>query len=203
MTRTNAARVTAALLASSLLSATACSMLQQVAALRQVEFTIDSVSSARLAGISIDSVRSYRDLTSTQIAAIGLALARRELPFEFNLHLNALNPSDNGVTARLVQMDWAALLEEREVVSGVISREYQFVPGVPQDVPVEIRVDLADVFEKNAQDMLELALAVAGAGGAPKRISLRAQPTIQTVVGPIRYPQPITIVSRTVGGVRN
>ena len=32
------------------------------------------------------------------------------------------------------------------------------------------------------------------------RIALRATPTIDTALGPIRYPQPITIVSRQVGG---
>jgi hypothetical protein len=100
-------------------------------------------------------------------------------------------------------MDWTALIEEREVVSGMIDHEYVFTPGVPQDVPIRISLDLADFFEKNAQDMLDLALAVTGAGGAPKRISLRARPTIQTALGPIRYPQPITIVSRTVGGTQS
>jgi hypothetical protein len=47
--------------------------------------------------------------------------------------------------------------------------------------------------------MIDLALAVAGAGGEPTRVSLRALPTIQTSIGPIRYPQPIIIVSREIG----
>jgi hypothetical protein len=169
-------------------------------ALRNVEFSIDRVSQPRLAGIAIDSVRSYRDLSALQIAQLGLALTRRDLPFSFTVHLSALNPAENSVTARLVQMDWTALLETREVLTGSIDREYQFTPGVAADVPIAISIDLADFFEKNIQDMFELALAVAGAGGAPKQVSLRATPVIQTSLGPIRYPGPITIVSKTVGG---
>ncbi|MGH7502737.1 MAG: hypothetical protein ACREL7_13400 [Longimicrobiales bacterium] len=75
-------------------------------------------------------------------------------------------------------------------------------PGVAQDIPIDIRLDLAEFFERNARDMIELALAVAGAGGEPKRIALRATPAIQTAIGPIRYPQPITIVSGEPGTVR-
>lgn len=181
---------------------TGCATLQQIAALRRVDFTIDRVAQARLAGVAIDSVRSYRDLSALDLANIGVALSRGELPFNFNLHLSALNPAENGVTARLVQLDWTLLLDDRDVLDGATAREYLLEPGVAADIPIAISVDLADFFQRNAQDMIDLALAVAGAGGGaePKRIALRATPTIQTALGPIRYPQPITIVSRTVGG---
>jgi hypothetical protein len=174
-------------------------MLQQIAALRQVDFAIDRVGDARLAGVSLDRVRNYQDLSALDIARIGSALARGDVPMEFQLHLSALNPADNSVAARLIQMDWTLLLENRETISGRIDREFVFEPGVPADVPLAISLDLADFFQHNAQDLIDLALAVAGAGGAPKQIALRAVPTIQTSLGPIRYPQPITIVSREVG----
>jgi hypothetical protein len=199
-TRSAGAAVASAVLAALLSATGGCATLQQMMALRNVEFSIERVSQARLAGIAIDSMRSYRDLSPLQIAQIGLALTRREMPLSFTLHLSALNPAGNSVTARLVQMDWTALLENREVLSGSIDREYQFAPGVATDVPIAVSLDLADFFERNVQDMVELALAVANAGGAPKQVSLRATPVIQTSLGPIRYPGPITIVSRTVGG---
>jgi hypothetical protein len=96
-------------------------------------------------------------------------------------------------------MDWTLLLDDRETVSGSTTREFVLEPGVPGDIPITISLDLADFFETNARDMIDLALAVAGAGGEPTRITLRALPTIQTSIGPIRYPQPIIIVSREIG----
>ena len=45
-----------------------------------------------------------------------------------------------------------------------------------------------------------LATALAGLNADPTRISLKAVPTIDTPIGPISYPNPVTIVSRTVGG---
>jgi hypothetical protein len=190
------------LLATLLLAVAGCATLQQIAALRQVDFAIDRVSEARLAGVAIDRVRQPRDLSAIDVASIGTALARGDLPFDFQLHLSALNPADNSVAARLIQMDWTLLLEDRETISGTLEREIVMQPGVAQDIPIAIRLDLADFFESNASDLIDLALAAAGAGGQPRRIALRATPTVQTAIGPIRYPQPITIVSAEVGSAR-
>jgi hypothetical protein len=178
-----------------------CATLQQVAALRRVDFSIDRVAEPKLAGVAVERIRNYRDLSALEIAAVSLALARGDLPFEFTLHLDAFNPVDNSVSARLLQMDWTLLVENRETISGKLEREFVMLPGDTTDVPIPIRLDLADFFDKNAQDMVDLALAITGQGGAPKRISLRATPTIQTSIGPIRYPEPITIVSKIVGGM--
>lgn len=182
-----------------LLAAGACATLQQVAALRHVDFDLDRVSDTRLAGVDLARVRSYQSLTAAQIAALGLALARNDLPLEFQLHIRALNPAENTVTARLLRMDWTLLLDDRETISGALDRAYELPPGQPQDIALQLRLDLLDFFDKNAEDLVDLALAIAGAGGEPKRVALRATPTIDTPIGPIRYPQPITIVSRRLG----
>ena len=176
-----------------------CATLQSIAALSRVDFAIDRVSDARLAGVAIDRILAYQDLSAIDVARVGLALAAGDVPFDFELHLSALNPADNSVAARLIQMDWTLLLDDRETVSGSTTREFLLEPGVPGDIPITISLDLADFFETNARDMIDLALAVAGAGGEPTRVSLRALPTIQTSIGPIRYPQPIIIVSREIG----
>jgi hypothetical protein len=177
----------------------ACSTLQQIAALRQVDFAIDRVADARLAGVGIDDVRDYDDLSATQLARIGLALAGGRLPLDFQLHLTAANPADNAVAARLLRMDWSLWLENTETISGTLDRTYVLEPGQPQDIPITISLDLLEFFDRNSEDLIDLVLAVTGQGGAPRTLSLRARPTIDTPIGPIRYPEPITIVSREVG----
>jgi len=176
-----------------------CATLQQITALRQVDFAIDRVSEVRLAGIDLTGRRSYADVSLTEGAALAAALSRKDLPLAFTLHLRAENPADNRVSARLVRMQWTMLLEDRETVSGTVEREYVFPPGQPQDLPIAIELNLAEFFERNARDLFDLALNLAGQGGAPKKVTLRAVPTIQTALGPIQYPQPITIVSREIG----
>lgn len=176
-----------------------CATLQQIAALRRVDFDIDRVAGGRLAGVDLGRVQSYDDLTAAQIALIGIAIARKDLPLAFDLHVSALNPADNQVTARLLAMDWSLFIEDQETISGSLTQTISLPPGQAVDIPIAMSLNLLDFFGSQSRQLIDLALAAAGAGGSPTRISLRASPTVDTPVGPIRYPQPITIVSRTVG----
>ncbi len=175
-----------------------CTTLQQVAALRQVDFDIDRVSNAFLAGVDVDRVRTYGDLRATDVARLTAAAARREMPLAFTLHLNAENPADNPAPARLVRLDWTLFIDDTETVSGVYNDERLIEPGRTADIPVGIELDLFRFFGDNARDLIDLGLNLAGAGGSPTRLTVRAQPTINTAFGPIRYPGTITI-SHTVG----
>lgn len=176
-----------------------CATLQQIAALRDVDFAIDRVSGARLAGVDLSGVSSYRDLGINEVGRLTLALTQGELPMDFVLHLTATNPADNAADARLVRMDWTLLLQDRETVSGTFADETLLRRGQPTDVPIAMSLDLVDFFTGSAQDFVELALAVSGRGGSPREVTLEATPSVDTALGPIRYPQPITIVSREIG----
>jgi len=180
-------------------SLSGCQTLREVANLRNVSFALDRVGDASLAGIDLRRVSSYQDLKAGDVLSLTQAVTRNELPLAFTLHLNAENPPENDVQARLVEMDWTLLVDDSETVSGLFDDNIVLPPGEARDVPIPIRLDLVEFFDGGAQELLELALAIAGQNGAPKRIQLRATPTIDTAIGPIRYPQPITIASRDVG----
>jgi len=123
---------------------------------------------------------------------------RSLVPLAMTVHVNAENPASNSVTARLVQLDWTLNIEDQPTVSGRLTQEYELPPGQVTDVPVTVELDLWDFFSGRAQDLFNLAQSAAGLNG-PMSISLKATPTIQTPIGPIRYPSPITIVEREVG----
>jgi hypothetical protein len=177
-----------------------CATLQQIAALRDVSFALDRISDLRMAGVDLGGVRSFDDLSVADAGRIVLAVSRDQLPMEFRLHVLAENPADNTVDARLVRMDWTLLLEDRETLSGTVDREVLLPPGQPTDIPLMISLDLLEFFEGDAQDLVDLALSLAGLGGAPKEVALRATPTIQTPLGPMRYPRPITILAISTPG---
>ncbi len=168
-----------------------CATLQELTALRNVDFSLAGATGSSLAGVPIESIRSYGDLSAIQVARLGAALARHELPLETVLQIRASNPADN-VQARLVGLDWKLFLDDRETISGILDQEYVLPPGQPVDVPVTVRLDLLDFFDGQLQDVVGLALAVAGSGGS-HRVRLDATPSIQTRLGPIRYPEPIRI----------
>lgn len=176
-----------------------CATLQQIVALRQVDFALGGVGKGRLAGVELSRVSSYHDLTAGDIGRIALAVARKDLPFEFQVDVKALNPADNKVTAKMIRLAWSLFLNDKETINGVIDSAVSMPPGIAVTIPIAIRLNLLQFFDGPAQSLVDLAASIAGLRADPTRISLRAVPTIDTPVGPISYPSPITIVSRTVG----
>jgi hypothetical protein len=187
-----------ALLSAALLAG--CAALQQIAALRQVDFSLAGVQRGRLAGVELSRIANYRDLGAIEAGRIALALARKDLPLEFQLDVRAENPPDNRVTATMVRLAWTLLLDDKETIHGVIDTTYTLPPGQPVTLPFQMRLNLLEFFDGPVEDLVNLAAGLAGLNADPTRITLRAVPTIDTPVGPISYPNPITIVSRTVGG---
>ena len=181
-----------------LLAATGCTAFREVANLRKVQFSIDRVAQPRLAGVDLARVQSYEDLRGTDVLRLGSALSNGTLPLSFTLHLDAENPSSNSVDARLTQMDWTLLLEDKETVSGRFEQEVALPPGEPTDVPFDVELDLVRFFDDNLQGLVDLAAAIGG-DAPPQTLKLRVQPTINTRLGPLQYPSPITVVSRSVG----
>lgn len=175
-----------------------CATLSQVAALRKVDFRLERVSGASLAGVRLEGKSSYGDLGATDIARLVAAVALKNVPLAMTVHVEGTNPETNSVTARLIQMDWTLFIDDVETVSGRLDREFQFLPGQPTDVPIPVELDLWDFFSGRAEDLFGLALGATGANGQTMRLALKATPTIQTPIGPIRYPSPITIVHRDV-----
>lgn len=180
--------------------ATACASLQQLIALRQVDFSLGSVGNGRLAGVDLSRISSYRNLTAVDLGRITLALAQNDLPFEFQVDVRAENPADNKVTARLIRLAWSLYLNEKETISGTLDTTFSLPPGTPVTIPMQMRLNLLQFFNGPAQSLVDLAASIAGLSKDSTKVSLRAVPTVDTPLGPISYPTPITIASRTVGG---
>jgi len=180
----------------------ACATLQQLAALRHVDFDLAGVTAGRVAGVDLASIRSYQSLSVTEAAAIGLAVAGGHLPFEMTVHVRALNPAENRVTAKLTRLRWSLYLQDRETIDGTVEQAVELPPGSPIVIPVVMRLDLLQFFQGSAASLVNVALAVLGQDADPTTIRLQAVPTVETPLGPIDYPTPITIVHRTVGGDR-
>ena len=188
------------LLGLAILAAAGCAALQQIAALRQVAFSLAGTRNASVAGVDLGRIRSYRDLSAVDLGRVGLAVARNDLPFEFLLEVRGENPPDNTVTATMVRLAWSLFLNDKETISGTLDTTLAFPPGQPTVFPLRMRVNLIQFFDGPAESLVDLAASVAGLSSDPTRISLRGVPTIDTPLGRISYPTPITIVSRTVGG---
>ncbi|MDZ7778810.1 MAG: LEA type 2 family protein [Gemmatimonadota bacterium] len=185
-----------------ILGSSGCATVQQMMAVRDVDFSFDRVAEVNLAGIDIEAVSSFSELGLSDASRLMTAVSERDLPLTLDVHLRALNPEDNAIDARLVRMDWTLLIEGRETLSGVFDDEVVLPPGEPRDVRVPVSLNLVEFFDGSARDLVELTRSLAGIGGRPAEVALRASPVVETAVGPIRYPRPLTLARGTVGGAR-
>jgi hypothetical protein len=128
------------------------------------------------------------------IGGIGLAVARKDLPLEFRLDVRGRTLA-NSVTATMVRLAWSLHLNDKETISGT-DTTLAFPGSRPPSAQMR---PTGPVFRGPAKAWWTLP-PVAGLSSDPTRIWLRGVPTIDTPLGRISYPTPITIVSRTVGG---
>lgn len=177
-----------------------CQTLREMAALRSVAFDFGGVGDVRLAGIAVQDVRSINDLGLLDGARIIAAVADKRLPLSFTIGVLGTNPEDNGTTARLIRLDWTLFLEETETISGMVEGPVSLPPGETVNIPVAIQLDLFDFFDRSAGDLVRLAGGLSGLTDESTRIRIRATPTVDTPLGPIRYPEPISIINVRTGG---
>lgn len=176
-----------------------CATLGEIANLRQVDFSLNGVSSVRLAGVDLAGIRGVDDLTTVDMGRIALAVVREEVPLDLLLDVRAVNPEANGTNARLTRMDWTLFLDGRQTVSGIVDQEVLLEPGITRNVPIRVSLDLLEFFDGGAADLADVVLSLLDQGGSPSDLLIEATPTIETPLGPIRYPRPITIVNEPIG----
>ncbi|MEO5616711.1 MAG: hypothetical protein ABIS67_02990 [Candidatus Eisenbacteria bacterium] len=170
-----------------------CTALQEIAALRTVAFDFDRVSNVRLAGVPIGSGTRFSTLSLSDAARLAAAVAVKQVPIELVAHVSAANPAANKVSARMLALDWTFFVEDRQTLAGALDAPVVIAPGTTSDVPLAVRFDLLQLGSGGARDMFDLAVAVAGYGGVKKDLRLELLPTIDTSLGPMRYPAPVVV----------
>jgi hypothetical protein len=168
-----------------------CAALSSLAALRQVDFELAGVGEVSLAGVELTGLRGVQDLSALQMAQVGLAVARGNLPLSLVLDVQAENPSGNP-DARLAGLDWELFVDGRPTVTGQLAEAASLPSGVVTPVPIEVGLDLMDFFSGGLEELVDLAIGLAG-GGDTVPLRLEATPTVETPIGPIRYPRPLVL----------
>ena len=188
----------AAIVAVTGLAANGCATLQEFAALRSVAFSFDRVGEVRVAGVSLGPTTRFSSLGVADLARLGSAVASSNVPLELVAHVRAENPAENHVAARMVTVDWRLFIENNETIAGTLANAITIPPGQAADVPVAVRFNLYSLENGGAKDIFETAIAIAGYGTVVKNLRLELVPTIESSLGPIRYPAPV-VLRRTVG----
>jgi hypothetical protein len=191
--RVGVAAVVLLCLAATLGAIGGCAGLKETIALRQVDFRYDRISDPAIAGLSLAKLSRYEDLSIVDVGRLALAVAAKDVPLDITVHLDGTNPASNNTTARMMRLDWSYLVDDREIIAGQLTQEVAFPPGSPTDLPLGVRFNLVQFFGNDGKVLFDTALVLSGQRTTTKRVTLRLTPTIDTALGPIRYPVPITL----------
>ncbi len=192
-------RFNKSILAIILITLAGCGVVRQaeeISHLADCEFRLASIEKLKLAGANIQGIKSYSDLGMTQMARIGATLAGGTLPLEFILNVEAKNP--NSEQAAMSRMEWIILIDDIEMTNGIIESRVVIPPdnGI-SIIPVKINIDLVKHLSgQSAGPLLNFGFNLAGVGGTPTRITLKARPTIYVGSRAIEYPGYIKITQK-------
>jgi hypothetical protein len=195
------------LAAAALVFSASCSVLEDMAAavtnLQRLKFKLGDVRGFQVAGIALAGKSRIADFSVTDGLKLLDAFRSKTLRADFVLDVLAVNPNDGTggspkTVATLAGLESRLLIDGTPTVSGDIESPLE-IPGTGEEsvIPIRLSLDLLEFFgNRKYEDLLNLVLALGGANRDPARITLDAQPRVQTGYGPIAYPGRITIVDR-------
>jgi hypothetical protein len=183
-------------------SGISCSVYQTIINLSRLQFKLGNVNGFMLNGVTISNKSKLSDFNALDLLKVSQAVASGSLPVSFILNVQAKNPNDgtggySSTNATLNNFPWRLLINDKETISGGLKNPVS-VPGTGEitDIPLQINLDLVKFFKnKGYEDLINLALAIGGNRGSASNLTLYAQPTVSTSLGPIKYPNELKIVS--------
>lgn len=179
-----------------------CSVYQTFVNLSRLKFKLGEVGSFTLNGVNLSNKASLSDFSASEILRISQAVANGTLPVSFVLNVQAKNPNDGtggypNTNATIDDFPWRLLINDKETISGGLNNPVT-VPGTGQItvIPLRMNLDLIKFYQnKGYQDLINLALSIGGNKGSSSNLTIYAQPTVSTSLGPIKYPNELRIVN--------
>lgn len=176
--------------------------LQALTNLKRLQFRLDDISEFSLLGIPLSRKSALTDFSVSDGLKLVQGFSGKRLPAEFLVNIEVRNPNDGtgGSTktvSTLTSLESRLLIDDVPTIVANIDRAIE-IPGTGQAtvIPIRMSLDLYEFFaEKGYDGLINLALGLGGADRDAARLSLDAQPTVETPLGPITYPGRITIVS--------
>jgi hypothetical protein len=167
---------------------TACQQLKQMANFSKCEFRMNNVQNTTLAGVNVQQVQSVSDLNLLDAGRLSAAYASGSMPLSLTVNLDVNNP--NNATAAMNRLEWILLIEDKEIVNGIVNDRVSIAPNGVAQLPLRISTDLRKLMAKNTtQENINLGLGLVGGGNKPsKKLSLKVKPSI--VIGSLTIPYP-------------
>lgn len=178
-----------------------CSVFETLVNVSRLKFKLGTVNNLNVINIPVSNKSRLSDFSVNDILKITSSVAKGDLPVTFVLNIDAKNPNDGTggyqkTNATITKFPWRLLIDNKAAISGDIASTI-FVPGTGETTtfPITITVDILDLFkDQGYESILNLLLNIGGQKASSQRLTVFAQPTVSTGIGPIKYPSEIKIV---------
>jgi hypothetical protein len=179
-----------------LLVSSSCSILDQaneIKAFTRCSFRLVDIQDAVLAGVDIQDVESFSDLSFSETSKISMAALSGELPLDLTVNLEVENP--NPEKASVSALYWVLYIDDMEITEGRISDKVIVPPdGGRAIMPVPVQVDLWEVITGETSDaIMNFAMNLGGSGEYPTRLKLKIKPSVYVAMKKLNYPGFFTI----------
>ena len=156
-------------------------------------FWLRDVQDITLAGVDMQYVDQFSDLSFPETARITAAVLSGDLPLSFILNVEVYNP--NPEKAIMNEFKWILFIDDIEITNGIVDRRIEVSPnGGIALLPISLSIDLFDALSgENADAIINFGFNLAGLGGEPSRIKLKAKPSVYVSGKRINYPGYITV----------
>ena len=184
------------LLISIIAAFSSCGIIDQSRAMKnfgECSFWLMDVQDVTLAGVDLQYVDQFSDLSFSETARITAAVLSGDLPLSFILNVEVYNP--NPEKALMNEFKWILFIDDKEITKGIVERRVEVSPnGGTALLPISLSIDLFDALSgENADAIMNFGFKLAGHGGEPGRIKLKAKPSVYVSGKKINYPGYITV----------
>ena len=181
-----------------------CSVYETFVNLSRLQFKLGSVNNFEINGIDLSNKSKLDDFKLNDILNLSSMFASGKFPVSFTLNVDAKNPNDGtggykATDATIQSFPWRLMIDNKETISGNIDKPVS-VPGTGEvmTIPIVISFDLVKFFnDLGYESFINLALMLGGKDGSSTRLTLYADPVVNTILGNISYPGEIKIVDRS------
>lgn len=181
-----------------------CSVYETFVNLSRLQFKLGTVNNFEINGIDLTNKSKLDDFNLQDILNLSSMFASGKFPVSFTLNVDAKNPNDGtggykATDATIQSFPWRLMIDNKETISGNIDKPVS-VPGTGEVtlIPIIISLDLLKFINNQGyESLIKLALMLGGKDGSSTRLTLYADPVVNTILGNISYPGEIKIVDRS------
>lgn len=179
-----------------IVSLASCAALSKMATFTKCDFKLKSLEGITIAGVNIQKITNFNNLSILDAAKVAAAYARKSIPLDLTANILVKNP--NASSAAMTKMDWILNIDNIQIVNGILNKRVDVAANNgTATFPISIKADLMKVLSGKSADVIKsFAFELADANNkATSRVALKVKPYVTVAGISLSYPDYFTVAS--------